>query len=490
MRRYLTASAPSRWWLRFGVVLLVVSAAEAQAPELVVEAIRFPTVSGNTEAREAQKKWLEGVAHRLGLTYRDAGKVAEVELAGPAGSPVLGLIVHGDVQEAAAAEWKHPPFAGSIENGEIYGRGSADDKGPMVQALLAMAAFRDTAARHGTPRTHTIRLLVGSDEERGNTDFVEYLASHKAPDLSLVLDSVFPVVVGEKAWNAFEVIAEDPYRMKSGKQPFRITKLDAGIATSIVPSSAVAELAPASAGSKLPDGKLRVEREGSTIRVTAPGRAAHAGMNIENGRNALVLLARELQPYVQRSRAADLLAFAAEAGSDLHGGGLGIAASDPLWGGPDVNVATIKTLDTGALKLTINIRAIPGMTNEKLRDHLAQRLQQFNAKTGSDLLMGEGSFTDTALSFDPQSKIVRRLLAVYKRATGDDAPPAISGGGTYAKRVPNAIAFGMWFPGKPYPGHDTDEHVSIADLQKGARVLLAALQDLACSAPIDQPFHQ
>jgi succinyl-diaminopimelate desuccinylase len=65
----------------------------------------------------------------------------------------------------------------------------------------------------------------------------------------------------------------------------------------------------------------------------------------------------------------------------------------------------------------------------------------------------------------------------------------VSGGGTYAKRLPNAIAFGMWFPGKPYPGHDVDERIPLADLLKGTHVLLEALADLALQPPIDRPFQ-
>ena len=53
---------------------------------------------------------------------------------------------------------------------------------------------------------------------------------------------------------------------------------------------------------------------------------------------------------------------------------------------------------------------------------------------------------------------------------------------------PNAIAFGMWFPGKPYPGHDVDEKIEIADLQKGAKVLIYALTDIATGRRITEPF--
>jgi succinyl-diaminopimelate desuccinylase len=79
-------------------------------------------------------------------------------------------------------------------------------------------------------------------------------------------------------------------------------------------------------------------------------------------------------------------------------------------------------------------------------------------------------------------------MADYARATGEQVPPAISGGGTYAKRMPNSIAFGMWFPGKPYPGHDVDEQITVRDLNRGVDVLIEALADIATTPPVHQPF--
>ena len=46
----------------------------------------------------------------------------------------------------------------------------------------------------------------------------------------------------------------------------------------------------------------------------------------------------------------------------------------------------------------------------------------------------------------------------------------------------------MWFPGKPYPGHDVDEKVPMLDLQRGAHVLVETLLDLATAPPLVDPF--
>ena len=454
---------------------------------LLLEAIRFPTVSGDSAAHTRQKLWLQQQASKLGLIYRDAGPMAEVELPGPAGAPVLGLVVHGDVQPPGEG-WTEPPFTGVFKGGYIYGRGAADDKGPMVQALLAMASL----AKFKQPRTYTIRLLVGSDEESGSTDITEYLKTHAPPSWSWVLDSGFPVVVGEKAWDELQVIAEDPYAIRGSAPGWVISKLDAGFATSIVPNKANATLEWRGSGvpSAIPgNADVRVFATGNTVQVEALGKAAHAGMNIEGGRNALLILARALRGEVADSGASDLLTFALEAGKDLYGGGLGLTESYPVWGRYSVNVAKIKTNPAGALVLSINLRRTPPRTAKQIQEYTANQVASFNRRQGTQLRAG-GIFVDEPLVFDPETRGVKYLMDAYRRATGKNDGLAISGGGTYAKRLPNSIAFGMWFPGKPYPGHDTDERISIEDLQRGSAVLLEALTGLVFSPELKRPFER
>src|SRR3954466_4706320 len=119
---------------------LLLAAACATAPRtapggsrlepLLREAIRFPTVAGNDQARKDQQAWLLKTAADLGLVARDAGPVTEIELPGPAGAAGLGLIVHGAVHPVAEVQWTKPPFSGALEGGDVVGRGAADDKGP------------------------------------------------------------------------------------------------------------------------------------------------------------------------------------------------------------------------------------------------------------------------------------------------------------------------------------------------------------------------
>ncbi|HYK04340.1 MAG TPA: Sapep family Mn(2+)-dependent dipeptidase [Thermoanaerobaculia bacterium] len=467
---------------------------------MLVEVIRFPTHQFDAEAHAAQKVWLMKAADDLGFVARDAGKVTEIELPGPEGAPVLGLVIHGDVVPAEPDAWSFPPFAGMVENGYVLGRGAADDKGPLIQALLAMKALKES----GVARTHTIRLLVGSEEESAASEMAEYLKDHAAPDYSLVLDSEFPVVVGEKAWDGLAITA--PLATRDSKKPFTVVAFDAGLAPSIVPDRAEVKLrwtaeegnwtkfAESLRKTTMPEGtRLVVEPADDTLRIVAYGRSAHAGVNITGGRNALVALAHALRGKLPDGGVDDLLRFIHGAGKDLYGTGFDIRDDDPLWGRYAVNIATVKPKedDPTQLVLFINLRRTPPRTAAEAKAHLQRFVTLFNANMGARLTFSSelSYFEDEPLGFDPNAKLVRRLMNVYATATGEQSPkPALSGGGTYAKRIPNAIAFGMWFPGKPYPGHDVDEKIAVADLERGTKVLIHALVDIATGEKIEGAF--
>lgn len=471
---------------------------------MLSEVLRFPTYEKMDEAHAAQKAWLMKAASDLGFVARDAGKITEIELPGPENAPVLGLVVHGDVVPVDAEAWWFDPFGGGVEDGYVLGRGAIDDKGPLVQALLAMKALKES----GAARTHTIRLLVGSEEESSATEIPEYLKTHKAPDYSLVLDSEFPAVVGEKAWDGVAIVSPLAGRGE-GKKPYTVASIDAGLSPSIVPERAEVRLQWIGGSVnwiateeellriELPEGRRLAIAPApdnvAVLRVVAYGKSAHAGVNLAGGKNALVVLANALEGRLPAGGADDLLAFVRMAGKDLHGTGLGITDSDPVWGRYGVNIATIKPLEGDPTKavLFINLRRIPPRTGPQMKAHLAAVVANFNKRTGASLAIDDelSYFEDEPFGIDPNAKLVRRLMAAYARATGTKNPkPAISGGGTYAKRLPNAIAFGMWFPGKPYPGHDLNEKVAIEDLQRGARVLIHALVDIATGPRMEAPL--
>jgi len=78
-------------------------------------------------------------------------------------SKSLVLLSHIDVVPAEAKDWQVDPFSGLVKNGEIWGRGALDDKGPGVVELMAILAIKRT----GILLDRDILFLATGDEETG-----------------------------------------------------------------------------------------------------------------------------------------------------------------------------------------------------------------------------------------------------------------------------------------------------------------------------------
>ena len=83
------------------------------------------------------------------------------------------------------------------------------------------------------------------------------------------------------------------------------------------------------------------------------------------------------------------------------------------------------------------------------------------------------------LFYPAETPLVSALLEVYRDATGDNAPPKCIGGGTYAKAIPNVVAFGPIFPGDEVHEHKPDEFMEIDRLMENVHIFAEALYRLA-----------
>lgn len=86
----------------------------------------------------------------------------------------LILLNHMDVVRADPRNWKEPPFAGNISNGDLYGRGALDmkDEG-LLQAMVMLIA-----AREHLPLKRDLIFLATSDEEVNDTGSAWFLEHH------------------------------------------------------------------------------------------------------------------------------------------------------------------------------------------------------------------------------------------------------------------------------------------------------------------------
>ena len=304
--------------------------------------------------------------------------------------PALRRHLQGRRGRGVAPEFGGTNHVATYKDGAGWGRGAADDKGPLVEARLVMAALRTS----GVARTHTVRLLVGTDEEHGAEDMETYNKQHALPDLSLVLDSDFPVVVGEKAWAEWVILAQERTTPATG--PLEVVDLSAGQAVSIVPDVATLTLRWQSGtpdwerwlrpvrGAKLPAGTtLEVRGTGGERTVVVRGRAAQAGVGLSRGRNALVALAVAMHGRLPPCAASDLLEYVHAAGRDTAGRGLGLPPPDPLWGPVDTNFGVLSREGNGWFGLRVNLRSPPSLWGYALRARVNAHAQAFAARRGA-----------------------------------------------------------------------------------------------------------
>jgi acetylornithine deacetylase/succinyl-diaminopimelate desuccinylase-like protein len=105
------------------------------------------------------------------------------------GKPTVLCYGHYDVQPPDPLElWKSPPFEPVLRDGNIYARGSADDKGQMYMHIKAVEALR---ALNGTLPVN-LKFLIEGEEEIGGESVAKYVAENPAKlkaDVALVSDT-------------------------------------------------------------------------------------------------------------------------------------------------------------------------------------------------------------------------------------------------------------------------------------------------------------
>jgi len=158
------------------------SASNALARDLLAQLTAINTtdsVRGNvTTAAEAMAQRLRTAGlpaediRVLGPSERKKNLIARLRGTG-AHQPVL-LIGHLDVVEARREDWSTDPFQLVEKDGELYGRGTLDMKGPDAIMLASLIRLR----QEGFRPTRDIILALTADEEGGAANGVQWLVQH------------------------------------------------------------------------------------------------------------------------------------------------------------------------------------------------------------------------------------------------------------------------------------------------------------------------
>ncbi|MBQ9992069.1 MAG: Sapep family Mn(2+)-dependent dipeptidase [Firmicutes bacterium] len=389
------------------------------------------------------------------------GYAGIIDLKANEDSETVGLLCHLDVVPPDG-EWQTPPFSPEIRDGKIFARGAVDDKGPLIAALFAMKAVKES----GLPLSKNIRLICGTDEE---TDFrcVEYYKQHEpAPACGFSPDGDFPVVFAEKGIAHFEFIIP-LYDEK------RIIDLAGGEASNIVPASCTLRFdRNLTAGVFLQESeKVKIHEEENCFIITTAGKAAHASIP-HKGENAIsamlgILAELPLQQDLQKSLQTLYNLF----GKCLDGSDAGLGYCDEISGNMTVAANMIELCEDG-IKLTFDMRY--AVTDNF--DRIEGRLQEIclNNNWGYKLL-GQKAPLDAG----KDSPLVRTLNSVYNDIMDSSAEPIAIGGGTYSRAFRNFVAFGPVFPDQPEVAHMSNEYLEVESFFKLLHIYAQAIYELA-----------
>jgi carboxypeptidase PM20D1 len=183
-----------------------VNAQEASAH--LAEAVRFRTISHQDPAEDDATQF-DDFHNFLAVAYpRVHAQLQREQFGGgsllftwrgaDASLRPLLLLAHQDVVPVdlgSDAQWSHPPFAGVVADGFVWGRGTLDDKGSLVALLEAI----EQLLREGFVPQRTVLLAFGHDEEvsglRGARELARVLASRGVTP-EMVLDEGLLVAEG------------------------------------------------------------------------------------------------------------------------------------------------------------------------------------------------------------------------------------------------------------------------------------------------------
>lgn len=432
-----------------------------------------------------------GRVHDFEVTTLVDGLVMEISTG--SGPDTLGLWGHLDVVPADSTGWTFDPWSADIVDGALRGRGAQDNKGPLMAMLFAIRALRDT----GVPLTSRIVLFAGFAEETTFDDINGYLKEKRPPSRNVVIDSEFPVVIGEKGITWIRISSHfDRMPKRVCPEGFRIDELTGGDAPNQVPAHARIRLFPI----KRPMSRalfllkrkvdefnvnnsrssLTARAEGTDVVIEAAGRAAH-GSTPAQGHNAamdVVQFTYELASTCHSPAHWIVWMLGEFIQTETSGRGLGIARRDSLMGPTTVNVGMIGSNFDSAF-VVLDIRHPPGLTSDQILKTIRERIEPFNARYEAGLRVErEGAGLDPVL-VDPETPLVRNLIAAYQEVYGREGKALTSAGTTYAKKLPGAVSFGPAHHDEPGGAHAADELIPLAELDSLVRVYATAVLGLA-----------
>ena len=375
----------------------------------------------------------------------------------------VGTVGHLDVVPAGN-DWTYPPYGAEIHDNKMYGRGTEDDKGPTIAVYYALKIIKDLKL----DLSKRIKLILGTDEETGWRGVRHYFSLYpEIPVSGFIPDADFPLIYAEKG--IARIFFEGDL---SGSD---IVSLQGGFRDNMVPDYAEAYLTPNQDYKTLFKAFLDKsdytgvsEDKDGLAYVKVFGKSAH-GSTPEFGENAIdrlfeFLIEAKIDHPVVKMASERLI-------HDIHGKKLGVAFKDEEMGHLTNNVGALSTID-GKYRFNLNLRYPNGIKFDDIVKTLEKSVKSYATAVVVDK-------HQELLYVDPKSELVQKLLKVYRKHTNDMTEPITIGGGTFARAMPNSVAFGPHFLDKPTYIHQKNEFIDLDDFFTAIIIYTEALYELA-----------
>lgn len=437
-----------------------------------VEGEKKPGLPFGEGVNEALLKALAD-SEKMGFTTKNVDGYAGFTEYGQ-GNELVGILVHLDVVPEGDG-WSYDPYGGVIVNNRIYGRGTVDNKGPAVACLYALKAIKDLAL----PVSKRVRIIYGLNEESGWACMDYYREHEEIPQLGFAPDAEFPIIHAEKGILTLK-LAREFSNINAGELVLKSFK--GGLRANMVPDFAVAVLE--GNADKLNEvvtalNKFKEENnfnleaviEGNTLTLKSYGISAHGSLP-EKGKNAIAQLLVFLTtlPLPEDNVSSYLKFLADKIGMTFNGEKIGLKLSDEVSGNLTLNLGVLELSEKEAYT-AINIRYPVTFKKEALLKILEEQI------SGTGIYLKD--ISDMAPLYVPEDHfLVQKLKKVYEEKTGEPAKLIAIGGGTYARAIPNAVAFGPLFPGMEELAHQKDEYIDIDHLIQITKIYAAAIYEL------------